>query len=53
MFKTGSITCPLHDCAFSIKAFIMPCAVYMLGNLSVHFKSFSTGLHGGLTNTLL
>ena len=36
--KAGSITCPLHDCAFSIKAFIMPRAVYRLGNLSVYLN---------------
>ena len=46
MCNTGtcSITWTLHDCAFSIKAFIMPHAAYKLdtayrlGNVSVHFN---------------
>ena len=44
MCNTGrtSITWPLHDCAFSIKAYIMPPAAYRLayrlGNVSVHFN---------------
>ena len=36
MCNTGSITWPLHDCAFSIKAFIIPHAAYRLGNMSIH-----------------
>ena len=38
MCYTGSITWPLRDCAFGIKAFIMPHAAYRLGNVSVHFN---------------
>ena len=32
MCNTGSITWPLHDCAFSIKAYIMAPAAYRLAN---------------------
>ena len=34
MCNTGSITYPLHDCAFSIKAFIMPRAVCIEASMS-------------------